>query len=53
MRNGWEEFRIVVAKQTMSRQLRAMNDRKLSAQPRLHAQPSDTKDFPISRGVVA
>ena len=30
----FEEFRVVVAKQTLSRQLRAMGYRKLSARPR-------------------
>jgi transposase len=34
----WEEFRVVISKQTMSRELRAMNYRKLSARPRHHAQ---------------
>ena len=34
----WEEFRIVIAKQTLSRELRAMGYRKLSARPRHHAQ---------------
>jgi transposase len=34
----WEEFRVSVAKQTLSRELRAMGDRKLSARPRHHAQ---------------
>jgi transposase len=34
----WEEFRVVVSKQTMSRELRALNYRKLSARPRHHAQ---------------
>ena len=34
----WEEFRVRVAKQTMSRELRAMGYRKLSARPRHHAQ---------------
>jgi transposase len=33
----WEEYRIRVAKQTLSRQLRAMGFRKLSARPRHHA----------------
>ena len=33
----WEEFRVVVAKQTLSRELRAMGYRKLSARPRHHA----------------
>jgi transposase len=34
----WEEFRVVVAKQTLSRERRAMGYRKLSARPRHHAQ---------------
>ena len=34
----WEEFRVAVAKQTLSRELRAMGYRKLSARPRHHAQ---------------
>lgn len=34
----WEEFRISIAKQTLSRELRAMGYRKLSAHPRHHAQ---------------
>src|SRR5712671_6136133 len=34
----WEEFRVGIAKQTLSRQLRAMGYRKLSARPRHHAQ---------------
>jgi transposase len=34
----WEEFRITISKQTLSRELRAMNDRKLSARPRHHAR---------------
>jgi transposase len=34
----WEEFRISVSKQTLSRELRAMGYRKLSARPRHHAQ---------------
>ena len=34
----FEEFRVVVSKQTLSRQLRAMGYRKLSARPRHHAQ---------------
>jgi transposase len=34
----WEEHRISVAKQTLSRELRAMGYRKLSARPRHHAQ---------------
>jgi transposase len=34
----WDEFRITIAKQTLSRELRAMGYRKLSARPRHHAQ---------------
>jgi hypothetical protein len=34
----WEEFRITISKQTLSRELRARNDRKLSARPRHHAK---------------
>ncbi len=34
----FDEFRISVAKQTLSRELRAMGYRKLSARPRHHAQ---------------
>src|SRR3954470_14618223 len=34
----WEEFRITIAKQTVSRELRAMTYRKLSARPRHHAK---------------
>jgi transposase len=47
----FEEFRIIVAKQTLSRELRAMGYRKLSARPRHHAQAEGAiedfkKDFP-------
>jgi len=42
----WEEFRIVVAKQTLSRVLRQMGYRKLSARPRHYAQnPAAAADF--------
>jgi hypothetical protein len=42
----WEEFRVVVAKQTLSRELRAMGHRKLSVRPRHHAQAAKaTEDF--------
>ena len=34
----WEEFRVTVSKQTLSRELRAIGCRKLSARPRHHAQ---------------
>ena len=32
----WEEFRITISKQTLSRELRALGYRKLSARPRHH-----------------
>ena len=42
----FEEFRITIAKQTLSRELRAMGYRKLSARPRHHAQAQGTiEDF--------
>jgi transposase len=34
----WEEFRVAVSPQTLSRELRAMGYRKLSARPKHHAQ---------------
>jgi transposase len=34
----WEEFRVSIAKPTLSRELRAMGYRKLTARPRHHAQ---------------
>ncbi len=34
----WEKFRLSLSKQTMSRELRAMGFRKLSARPRHHAK---------------
>src|SRR5262249_47874318 len=49
----FEEFRITIAKQTLSRELRAMGYRKLSARPRHHAQTQSAdedfkKAFPIA-----
>ena len=41
----WEEHHVTVAKQTLSRELRAMNYRKLSARPRHHAQADDAIDL--------
>ncbi len=38
----FEEFRVTIAKQTLSRELRAMGYRKLSARPRHHAQAEGT-----------
>jgi hypothetical protein len=34
----WEEYRIRISKQTLSRELRALSFRKLSARPRHHAK---------------
>jgi transposase len=39
----WEEFRLSVSKQTMSKELRAMGFRKLSARPRHHAKDADAE----------
>ena len=43
---GWvyEEFRVSISKQTMSRELRAMGFRKLSARPRHHAKSEAAAD---------
>ena len=40
----WEEFRISISKQTLSRELRAMGYRKLSARPRHHAKNEHVAD---------
>jgi transposase len=37
----WEEFRLSISPQTLSRELRAMGWRKLSARPKHHAQAPD------------
>lgn len=37
----WEEHRVSIAKPTLSRELRAMGYRKLTARPRHHAQAAD------------
>ena len=37
----WDEFRISISKQTLSREMRAMGYRKLSARPRHHTQDAD------------
>jgi hypothetical protein len=39
----WEEFRLSVSKQTMSKELRALGFRKLSARPRHHAKDDDAE----------
>ena len=42
----WEEFRISIARQTLSRELRKLGYRKLSARPRHHAQAASAiEDF--------
>ena len=42
----FEEFRVSISKQTLSRELRTMGFRKLSARPRHHAQDMEaTADF--------
>ena len=42
----WEEYQVSVARQTLSRELRKMGYRKLSARPRHHAQAADAiEDF--------
>ena len=46
----WDEFHISVSKQTLSRELRAMGYRKLSARPRHHAQAAGAvEDFKKKR----
>ena len=40
----WDEFEISISKQTLSRELRAMGYRKLSARPRHHAQVAGAID---------
>ena len=46
----FEEFRVVISRQTLSRKLRAMGYRKLSARPRHHAQA--TGDCGIKKPVA-
>lgn len=40
----WEEFRISISEQTLSREVRAMGYRKLSARPRHHAQDPEAAE---------
>jgi len=40
----WEEFRLSISKQTLSRELRAMGYRKLSARPRHYAQNAEAME---------
>jgi transposase len=54
----YEEFRITIAKQTLSRELRALGYRKLSARPRHHAQAEGViedfkKNFPTRLDAIA
>ena len=44
MQRVWEEFRLAISKQTLSRELRAMGFRKLSARPRHHARNEHVAD---------
>ncbi len=41
----WEEFRVAASKQTLSREVRALGYRKLSARPRHHAQAEGAVDL--------
>ena len=42
----WEEFRVSVSEQTLSREVRAMGYRKLAARPKHYAQdPQAIEDF--------
>lgn len=41
----WEEHKVSIAKQTLSRELRALGWRKLSARPRHHAQADGAVDL--------
>ena len=41
----WDEFQVSIAKPTLSRELRAMGYRKLSARPRHHAQAEGAIDL--------
>ena len=45
----FEEFRIAISKQTLSRELRAMGLRKLSARPQHHAQDTEASQSPLKK----
>jgi transposase len=47
----FEEFRVTIAKQTLSRELRAMGYRKLSACPRHHAQANYKLTFKLDHPI--
>jgi transposase len=54
----WDEFEIIVSQQTLSRELRAMGFRKLSARPHHHSQAPDAvaafkKKFPAKLAGIA
>src|SRR3984957_2891498 len=54
----WEEYKISVSKQTLSRELRAIGYRKLSARPRHHAQKAGAveafqKKWPATLAAIA
>src|SRR5918996_3267826 len=40
----WDEFRITISQQTLSREIRALDYRKLSARPRHHAKSASVMD---------
>ena len=40
----WEELRVTISKQTLSREVRALGYRKLSARPRHHAKSDAAVD---------
>ena len=40
----WEDYQITISKQTLSREVRALDYRKLSARPRHHAQSAGVMD---------
>jgi transposase len=49
----WEEFRLSISQQTVSRELRAMNYRKLSARPRHYAKNEHAADVFKKRSPTA
>src|SRR5215212_7067465 len=49
----WEEFRLSISQQTLSRELRAMNYRKLSARPRHYAKNEHAADVFKKRSPTA
>src|SRR3954449_1837728 len=50
----WEEFRVPISKQTLSREVRALGYRKLSARPRHHAKSeAEVSAFTMDRPCIA